>query len=233
MSDNATILAVDAAELAAGPPFDRGLKDVQLELAAGQMACVHVAAHEANTPLADLVMGMLTPDKGAVRFKGNAWASMSASDTLAARATIGRVFSAGAWVSNLDMDENILLRCRHHRSDTDDQVSSRVHALAERFSVSDIFGQRPAWVSRSAGKRAQWVRALVGRPALLVLEQPLHDVENQFKEVFLETLEEVRSEGTAVLWVGPHSQDITMAMPIDRFQVLNERWIPESIDERP
>ncbi|MFT5239139.1 MAG: ABC-type ATPase involved in cell division [Candidatus Promineifilaceae bacterium] len=233
MNDNGTILAVDVAELAAGPPFDLGLKDVHLELAAGQMACVHVAAHEANTPLADLVMGMLTPDKGVVRFKDTAWASMSASDTLAARATIGRVFSAGAWVSNLDMDENILLRCRHHRSDIDDQVSIRVRALAERFSVSDIFGQRPAWVSRSAGKRAQWVRALAGRPALLVLEQPLHDVEDRFKEAFLETLEEVRADGTAVLWVGPQTQGITMGMPIDRFQVLNERWIPESIDARP
>jgi ABC-type ATPase involved in cell division len=232
VSDNATILAVEAAERAAAPPFELGLKDVHLKLAAGQMACVHVAAHEANTPLADLVMGMLAPDKGAVRFKDTAWASMSASETLAARATIGRVFSAGAWVSNLDMDENIMLRCRHHRGDSEDQVSVDVRALAEQFSVGEIFGQRPAWVSRSASKRAQWVRALAGRPALLVLEQPLHDVEDQFKDVFLETLEEVRAEGTAVLWVGPHTQGITMAMPIDRFQVLNERWIPESIDAR-
>jgi phospholipid/cholesterol/gamma-HCH transport system ATP-binding protein len=59
---------------------------------------------------------------------------------------------------------------------------------------------RPAWVDRAALQRAQWVRALLGRPALLLLDQPGQHVSAAALSPLADAVQEAMDRGATVVW---------------------------------
>ena len=151
-------------------------------------------------PLADAAEGLLAPQAGCVRFLGQDWTGMSPDEAVAARASIGRVFSGPAWISNLDVDENVVLRLRHHTGRTPEDIEAEACALARAVGLEDLPRRRPAWVNRQDLARAQWVRALLGQPAMLLLERPKQDVPEDAVAALAAAVQEARGNGTAIVW---------------------------------
>jgi ABC-type lipoprotein export system ATPase subunit len=222
------VLRFEQVSASAGTRYDGGVSAVDLTLTQGECLLIKAERQSRNLPLADLAEGLLLPDAGTVFFCGNDWNRISPDQGAGLRGRIGRVFEGQAWVSNLDVDENITLRLRHHDRRPVEAIEEEAQALAERLGLGELPRKRPAWVSRYNLQRAQWVRALLGTPDMLLLCYPeLHVPEtdaNRLAAVLMEYCE----GGGAVVWftINPHVWDTVRAANVRRFYMQDDRLEP-------
>lgn len=177
------------------------LREADLTLAAGELVLIRSEPNPDPLPLAPAALGLIPPDEGEIHFGGRPWESMDPRTQFACRGTIGRVFAEWGWVSNLNVLENVVLQQRHHTRRSDAQIQDEADALARGFGLDRVPLGRPAFVPPSELRRSEWVRALLGQPRLILLEQPLFQVSIDFLPPLLEELGVARKRGAAVLWL--------------------------------
>ncbi|MCP4451563.1 MAG: hypothetical protein GY809_08885, partial [Planctomycetes bacterium] len=117
------------------------------------------------------------------------------------RGRIGRVRPGSAWVGNLDIDENILLPQLHHTHRSETDLRQEALALCRTFGLDDLPRTRPTWTPRDVCQKAQWVRALLGEPQLLILEHPDETASDRDHTRLVESVDAARTRGAAVLWI--------------------------------
>jgi phospholipid/cholesterol/gamma-HCH transport system ATP-binding protein len=183
--------------------LEDGMQGVSLDIKPGELALVQRDARIHNSVLFDLVQGLRSPDRGQVEFRGRDWSSLSIFDAARQRGWIGRVFETIGWISNLDVHENIVLSQRHHTSRPDRDIMQEATALVRDAGFSEMPSCRPHLLRRDELMRAQWVRAFLGRPALVLLERPELDVHHDDLERLAQMIAAGRAGGTAVVWLSP------------------------------
>lgn len=195
------VLAFEGVSLEAQPPYDVGLSDLSFVLPEGGLLLVTVEPTRPHTPVADLAQGLLAPGAGRICYRGEDWWTMSPDRVVELRGSMGRTFEHGGWISNLDVDENITLPQRYHTSRSADEVFEEARALAVDLGLSELPAGRPASVSRYVLRRAQWVRALLGRPPLILLERPSDELPAEWAPPLIRRLDQDRARGAAVVWI--------------------------------
>jgi len=194
------ILQVDAVTVEGATAHITALTELSFELNAGELLVVVPERHVDTVSLYDVAAGLIAPDRGTVCFDGGDWQRMGLFDQSAVRGRIGRIFEVEGWVSNLNIFENIALSQRHHTTRPDGELREAIGRLCERIGLRDCLAERPHALARGERRRAQWVRALLGQPDLLLLNAPLLDVRVDDQAVLFELLAEARGRGTAVMW---------------------------------
>jgi phospholipid/cholesterol/gamma-HCH transport system ATP-binding protein len=159
-------------------------------------------------PLADLAAGLVAPDSGQVRFEGEDWQTLHPDEAAAARGRMGRIFEKRGWISNLDVDENITLAQRHHTTRPVAEIEAEALALARQFGFEDLPRVRPALLRTGELRRAAWTRALLGAPALLLLEHPLRDLPSAAGAPFVAAVQAACARGAAALWIAESFQGL-------------------------
>jgi len=173
-----------------------------LRVVAGGMAVIHVPAREdAIAPVCDLACGVLMPDDGDVRYQGRLWAELCPMAQAPLRRRIGRVFEGCAWVSNLSIRENVLLQQMHQASASSVDLARDVGALAKAFGMDDIPVGRPEDLRPYDSVRLQWVRAFLGHPVLLLLEEPERDAWEEHARTLRQRTVDALETGLAAIWV--------------------------------
>lgn len=182
------------------------LVDVSFGLAPGEMMMWHLDRSQTTRDLASLILGLQTPMRGEVLVESNDWLGTDYDRHFRMRSRIGRVFGDQAWIANLNLIENVRLSAEHHgqsRAIIDDDV----RRWCDHFSVPTVTRERPAFVDAARLQVYQWVRALVTRPRLLLLERPMQSVASSWLPKLLVAINEVRSAGAAVLWFTANAAD--------------------------
>ncbi len=187
------------AELQA--PYETGLAGADFALNVGDLLLVVVDKEHIRTPLPDLAGGLLAPKDGQVLFQDKNWRTAHPDRAAEMRGRIGRTFESGGWLSNLDVDENILLAQRFHTHRGTEELLDEAQALARSFDLPEIPKGRPHTVPRHDLRRAQWVRAFVGKPELIILEDPTEDLQTRWAEMLAAKTRETRKGGAAVIWI--------------------------------
>ena len=197
------VLQLDDVMLA--PPKGRtrgGLRDARLHVMAGELVLVRVDRRLPCPLLADGAEGIDgAVVRGTVRFEGQLWTDASPGEVARRRGRIGRVFEHWAWISNLDVMENVLLASAHHERSAMAAHRERAERLARRLGLERLPDGRPAFVAHAELQRAQWVRALLRSPRLVLLERPLHGMAAPDPAPLFDVLDEARAEGAAVVWM--------------------------------
>ncbi len=192
-----TVLEVSVDDPLGGEPWALG----SFELPPGQWARVDAGSPSRLDVLGDVFSGLLGPRAGRVVFQGTDWAAAGPHAAVQLRAHIGRVFYSAAWLANLDVDENVLLAALYHTPRPEAEWQAEALAWARRFGMHALPTTRPAVTPVADLQRAQWVRALLMRPALLVLEEPDRDVPPSSAAAFWSAVAELLSAGSALVWI--------------------------------
>jgi phospholipid/cholesterol/gamma-HCH transport system ATP-binding protein len=195
------IVELEGVTAQAGDRYAIGLRDANLGLARGEAAIVTVPQTGWATPLADLCCGLEVPDVGVVRFLDRPWDARGHGQAAQDRGRIGRVWPKSAWVGNLDIDENILLPQFHHTRRSETELRKEGQALSRAFGLDGLPRTRPTWTPKDVCQKAQWVRALMGKPELLLLEYPDDTVDDVDRARLVESVDHARTRGAAVLWI--------------------------------
>lgn len=195
------ILELEAVSLKSGPEYESGLESVSFAVQPGERLLIHLEPLSHRGVFGDLALGLTEPDDGRVLFRGGPWQHMAPDAAADARARIGRVFERPLWVSNLDVDENITLVQRHFTVRPEAEIDAEAVALARTFGLADLPRMRPARVPSRDLRVADWIRALLGERALLVLERPLHDAPPDKAPALVQSVRAAGDRGAAVIWL--------------------------------
>jgi len=219
------ILDYDNVTLVGGRVYDSGVSGVSLAVGAGELAMVLLERERTHLPLADLAVGILTPDEGKVRFQGCDWSATRPDAAAELRGSIGRVFEGNPWIDGVEMDQNIMLAQMHHTNRSEEDMTREAEALSRVFDLPGLPLHLPSTVRGKDLARAACVRAFMGRPDLLLLERPTTGVYPELLPSLLNKLHAERDRGMAVLWLTDNSDiwDNAGVRPTLRCQMYGAR----------
>lgn len=172
-----------------------------MTLRGGELALIDVSELDQASAFADACAGLISPSMGAVCFLGRDWTRLPARTADALRGRIGRLFCRGNWLDHLSLLENILLPALHHTHRPLAELRDEAARLARRFSLPGVPVGRPGEFMQSDLQRAACVRAFLGNPAMIILEEPTAAVYPDIMPVLVNTMREARNRGAAVIWL--------------------------------
>lgn len=224
MSNTAPILEFRGVRLQPRGHDQVAIRAVDFSLAPGGLALVRVTPGLEHLPLADAAGGLVAPDEGEVFFMGSNWAGMSPDRQLAMRGRIGRVFDGWGFISNLNVDQNLLLSQRHHTPRPEPEIRAEAEELGRAFGFDALPARRPHFVPVRDLKRAEWVRAFMGNPDLLLLEHPMAGVPGEFAPRLARAVSDARRRGAAALWIDFDRPSVPLSdlAPTIRFRIKDD-----------
>jgi len=184
----------------------RAVDGVTLAVAAGGCLAVVGPSGCGKTTLLRLVAGLEEPTTGEVRVGGRDVARLPPQDRGVAIA-----FQSPALYPQLTARENLAFGLRV-RGAGPAEVDSRVREAAELLGVADLLGRLPHELSGGQRQRVALGRALVRRPAVLLLDEPLAHLDAPLRARVRDGLTDARRRfGTTTVWV-THDPDEAAAV---------------------
>jgi molybdate transport system ATP-binding protein len=195
------LLAVDLEK-------NRGGRRIRLAFSMGRgLTALTGPSGVGKTTALDMIAGLLAPDRGRVELGGCVLTdTASGANVPPHRRGIGYVFQDARLFPHLSVQGNLHYGRRALGLPRDDAEETRVIAM---LGIGPLLARRPLSLSGGEKQRAAIGRALLTRPSLLLLDEPLASVDAARKGEILEHIERVRDElGVPILYV-THSEDET------------------------
>jgi len=175
--------------------------DVDMHLFGGDVALINLERPRYGSMLVDTCCGLIQPSAGAVFFLGKDWTLLPADTANALRGRIGCAFVDGNWINRLTLLENILLPKLHHTRRSFDELRDEAAGLAEGFGLPGVPTTRPNDAMRADLQRAACVRAFLGQPSLILLEEPTYGVYPEMVPALINAIRKACDQGSAVIWL--------------------------------
>lgn len=198
---SAHILNFTDVTIASSPQYETGLSGASFALSPGDLLLVRIERENERLPLADAAQGLLDGDHGTISFLGEDWRALGADEAAARRGKIGRLFDDEGWISDLDVDENILLAQLHHTDRSEGEIMDEALTLARVFGLPGLPRGRPGQVRRWDLRKAACIRAFLGQPTLIIIEQPIRGVYADVTAPLVNAVQSARRRAAAVLWM--------------------------------
>lgn len=193
-----------------GPPVLRG---ADLALAAGQGIALLGPNGAGKSTLLRLLAGLHRPEKGRVLLDGRVFDPRDPGQ----RRLLGFVSHQSLSYDGLSARENLVLIARLHGFAANDP---RIEEVLSEVGL-DWVGERPVRTfSRGMGQRLSLARALLHRPRLLLLDEPLNGLDPDGCRALSLALSRLRESGTAILMA---SHDLVHLAPIVNTVALLKR----------
>ena len=147
------------------------LDALTLEAQEGELLSVLGPSGSGKTTALRVIAGLERPDSGLVRIAG---ADMGGVPP--ARRGVAMVFQGFALFPHLTAAQNVVFGLAA-RGVEERERQARLRDIAERLHLEPVLARRPAELSGGERQRVALARALVGRPRLLLLDEPLSNLD--------------------------------------------------------
>ena len=196
-----------AEGLSKGYGATQALDHADFALWAGEIVAVMGPSGSGKSTLLHCLAGIVPPDSGEVRYRGERVSTLSdARRSALRRSEFGFVFQFGQLVPEINCLENAALPLRLTGCSRR-EAESQARAWLERLEVAEVAHQRPGQVSGGQGQRVAIARALSSRPRVLFADEPTGALDSLNGERVMELLTEAaRESGTAVVLVTHESR---------------------------
>ncbi len=193
---------------AGGGPATAVLTDISLTLGAGASAAIVGPSGCGKTTLLNLLGTLDVPTAGTIRIAGENITTLSENQRAALRARrIGFVFQEHHLLPQCSAIENVLIPTLASGV-TRKGASERAADLLTRVGLKDRINHRPDALSGGQRQRVAIVRALINRPALLLVDEPTGSLDADTAAAIMDLLLELNTaEQTAMVMV-THAIDL-------------------------
>jgi phospholipid/cholesterol/gamma-HCH transport system ATP-binding protein len=182
--------------------YSRSVLDkLNLEVFGGDLFLFRLARSEQTSTFADACAGIIQPLRGAVYFLGRNWQELRPDLANALRGRIGRMFTTANWMNQLSLMENILLPQLYHTHRSSSHIRDEAGQLAERFGLPGVPLGLPGDFTPADLQRAACVRAFLGRPLLILLQEPTIGMASDILSPLIQAIRDARDRGAAVIWL--------------------------------
>ena len=189
-----------------------------------------VVAGQQQSGKSDLLMtaaGLLLPSNGSCRVFGCETDAFGEAQ-LDERLRVGFVFAGGKLFSQLTVAENVALPLRYQKNLADAEVLREVETLLEIMELTPFANSTSANLATNWRQRAALARALILKPELLLLDQPLGGLGARHRQWLLHFLEQLQRGhewfGGRPLTIIASTDDLrAWRNPQRKFTVLDEK----------
>ena len=177
------------------------LDAVDLSIAAAEFVAVMGPSGCGKSTLLNLVGMLDTPTRGQYVFEGTDISGYSERQLAELRKRrLGFIFQSFNLIDDLTVRENIELALLYQRVDGRERAA-RVDEIMDRVGIAHRARHRPPQLSGGQQQRVAVARALVGRPALILADEPTGNLDSAHGTDVMQMLRGLNEEGTTILMV--------------------------------
>jgi ABC-type Fe3+/spermidine/putrescine transport system ATPase subunit len=189
------------------------LNVLTLEMQQGEFLTLLGPSGCGKTTSLNLVAGLIQPDAGTVFLRGE-----PANMLPPRRRGLGLVFQSWALFPHLNVFENVAYGLKI-RSVPSHEISRRVGDMLDLVRLPNVAEKFPSQLSGGMQQRVALARALVPRPDLLLLDEPLSNLDAALRKEMQIELRRIHSELNVSTLLVTHSQEEALVMS-DRIAVM-------------
>jgi macrolide transport system ATP-binding/permease protein len=179
------------------------LNGVSLSIGRGEMVALMGASGSGKTTLMNILGCLDRPSSGHYWLDGQEMSRLGPDDRALVRsAKLGFVFQSFNLLPRTDATHNVLMPldyARHRPSRAEARRIARI--LLDRVGLADRCDHEPSQMSGGQQQRVAIARALVGRPTLVLADEPTGNLDSQTSIEILRMFQRLNAEGITVLLV--------------------------------
>jgi len=203
-------------EFVAGPRPLPVLDGVSLTLKSGESLAVLGPSGSGKSTLLSILGTLDTPTSGNVRLDGEDPFALSEPQLAAwRRQHVGFVFQDHYLLGACTALENVLVPLLAAGKPRSEDIARGRHLL-DRVGLAERMDHRPAELSGGEKQRVALARALIGRPTLLLADEPTGNLDRATAHEIGRLLAELQQEEKTILLVATHSPELAALMETQR-----------------
>jgi putative ABC transport system ATP-binding protein len=177
------------------------LSGIHLEIRNGEYVSIAGPSGCGKTTLLSILGLLDTPSEGRYRLNAKQVADLSFSDRARIRnQEIGFIFQAFNLIGDLTVYENVELPLTY-RGMASKERKERVQEALERVGMSHRMKHYPSQLSGGQQQRVAVARAVVGKPSILLADEPTGNLDSRNSEAVMDLLAELHKEGATICMV--------------------------------
>lgn len=187
------------------------LSDISFTLFPGSFYFLTGASGAGKTSLLKLLYLAQRPSRGMIRMFGTDAITLSRQRLPGFRRRLGVVFQDFRLVPHLSAFDNVALPLRV-AGVAEGDLTKPVNDMLEWVGLADRLQARPAQLSGGEQQRVAIARAVIGRPDLLIADEPTGNVDPEMAGKLLRLFEALNRLGTTVV-VATHDLHLLKMLP--------------------
>ena len=222
------------------------LQAITLTIHQGETVCIIGESGCGKTVLLKLIIGLLHPTEGTVRFDGQDVTHLGGKDLIKLRLRFGFLFQMAALFDSLTVYDNVAFGLREHHLCSEEKIRTIVSDRLQEVGLSaGLERKKPAELSGGQRKRVGLARALALNPEVMLYDEPTTGLDpimsDVINELILQTQQTKKTTGVVVTHdmktVTKVADRVVMLFPLSRLEGDEPQIIydgpPEGMDNDP
>jgi putative ABC transport system ATP-binding protein len=204
MNTNANVITLDGIRkiFQTDEVETHALSNVHLTITRGEYVSISGPSGCGKTTLLSILGLLDTASAGRYVLNGHDVAALNATERARIRnAEIGFIFQAFNLIGDLSVFENVELPLTYRGGLGAAERRARVQEALERVGMSHRMRHYPAQLSGGQQQRVAVARALVGKPAILLADEPTGNLDSRNGEAVMALLDELHKGGATICMV--------------------------------
>ena len=178
------------------------LYDLHLEIGAGEIVILTGPSGSGKTTALTLIGALRSAQEGSLRVLGHELRDASDRALVQVRRNIGYIFQYHNLLEALTAGQNIELSLAINEDLSRQATRERVREILESVRLGDKYDSKPGELSGGQKQRVAIARALVGRPQLILADEPTASLDKTSGRDVVALMQELaRKQGVAVVLV--------------------------------
>ena len=148
------------------------LEEVNLKVQARERLVILGQSGGGKSTLLRLILGILAPDSGSIRFKDKEVSEMSRRHLNHMRRSVGMVFQNSALIGSLNIRDNLALPLEELTDKSRAEIDELVDQKLEMVGMGDAKEKMPSELSGGMRKRIGLARGIMLDPELILYDEP-------------------------------------------------------------
>jgi multiple sugar transport system ATP-binding protein len=189
--------------------YDSGViavSDLTLHVRSGELLAIVGPSGCGKTTTLRLIAGLVEPTEGLVRIEGRNVNQVSPADR-----NVAMVFQDDALYPHMTVRQNMAFGLKMRRVPRAER-EEKIRAAAEALGITALLERRPGQLSGGERQRAALARALVRRPKVFLLDEPLANLDPTLRFQLREQIRILHRQINATMVYVTHDQEEAMAL---------------------